>query len=204
MNRTIVFKLLYAVVILVGVGIVVTARRLLGLPTVWLIVVALLLFVPGRVQGYYWRDFFRGRRLLANGRADESIPYFQSFLQTLRDHPRLKRLIWLSWGMYSRDIEVMTLNNVGAARLCLGNLDAAEADLHAAIALDPAAPLPYVNMGRLRQARVQEAEANVLFVKARALGYKGSVVDKLIHVGGTTLARVEGRGIKRANGSSDV
>ena len=117
MNRTTRYKTLYLMAVLVLAAGVVAIMSTTGAYALTLVFASVVLLVPGRIQGYFWRDFFRGRRLLGRGNAQDAIPYFMGFLDELVARPWLKRLIWLSWGMHTRDIEVMTRINLGAALL---------------------------------------------------------------------------------------
>ncbi len=197
MNRTSRYKVFYAALIsslCAGVAIVVLST---DVHPMTLVLAAGVFLVPGRVQGYFWRDFFRGRRLLAEDRAAESITCFTRFLKQLAARPWLKKLIWLSWGIYTRDIAVMTQTNLGAARMRLGELDAAEDHLRAAMEHDAQAPLPWHNLGVILQVRGEVASAEEAFRKARALGYSAAVSDKLVHAMSEALARCEGRGVSK-------
>ncbi len=160
--------------------------------------VALLLLVPGRVQGVLWREFFRGRRLLADNDPQGAIGHFERFLSQLRDRPWLKHLIWLSWGTYTRDIEVMTLNNLGAAHLSLGDFEAARRSLDHGRELDPLSPLPYFNLALLEQVQGNPEQSTRLFERARDLGFTGATSDQLLSQAGVLLARIEGHGAKRS------
>ncbi len=174
MSRTARYKALYVASFLVLGTAVAVILLVTGAHPLMLVLAAAILLVPGRVQGHLWRDFFRGRRLLAEGRAGESVPYFTRFLDQLANRPWLKKLIWLSWGMYTRDIEVMARTNLGAAHMFLGEIEVAEN----------------------HKVRGEDASATEAFKKARALGYAGDVSDKFVRAVGEAFARFEGRGIK--------
>ena len=113
-----------------------------------LAVIVAACLVPGRVQGFYYRDLFSGRRLLDGGRPGEALACFERFLATLRAAPWRKHLLWLQFSVYTIDAEAMTLNNIGAAQIDLGRLDEAERSLEAAIAIDPAVSAPLLQSGR--------------------------------------------------------
>lgn len=197
MSRTAFYKLAYAGTVL---GVVALAGSVVanfggaGRTPVWAVaLMVVLLLLPGRVQGALWRDFFRGRRLLAHREHAASIPYFERFLARVRARPALKRAIWLSWGMYSRDIEAMTENNLGVAKLELGRWDEAEEHLKRAIAIDRAAPLPHYNLAMIFAARGMGPEAAQHLARAGELGYRDTTSDRLTRAAGELLARIEGR-----------
>ncbi|MGH0029196.1 MAG: tetratricopeptide repeat protein [Myxococcota bacterium] len=199
MNRTSRLKIAY-----------VAAIVCLGCASAWLIysmkppllvipLVALALLVPGRIQGFFWREFFRGRRLLADEDPRGAIAHLDRFLTQVRRRPWLKRLIWLSWGTYTRDIEVMTLNNLGAAHLALGDLGTARRALEEGRTLDPRSPLPYYNLALLEQVEGNAGESARLIERARDLGFEGATSDRLFAQAGELLARIEGHGAKRSS-----
>ena len=196
MSRTTRYKLLYVAVLalmIAGIGTWVLVRR----PPTWaLIVVGVLLLIPGRVAGHYWRDFFRGRVLFRRQPA-ASIPYFERFLETIQQRPRLKHLIWLMWGVYTRDVDVMTRNNLGAAYLQTGDLEQAQSYLESAVTLDPEAPLPYFNLALVAHLQGDSHWAAECLKTARNLGFKRAISDKLVTGAGEILAQIEGRPLRR-------
>jgi tetratricopeptide (TPR) repeat protein len=164
----------------------------------WVLTV-LVLLLPGRIAGHYFRDLFTGRRLMDARRFAEAISHFERFLERLQARPRLKRLIWLSAGIYTHDVEAMALNNIGAARLELGQLDQVESPLRRALAVDPDYPLPYVNLARLAVLRGDVDAALAASTAAKRLGYDGSRIDALIHRASGALAALEGDGKVRGD-----
>lgn len=159
-----------------------------------LIVAGVLLLLPGRVQGFVFRDHYRGRRLMATGQLESAVAHFERFLARLRAAPWKKRFIWLAWGFYSWDIEAMTLNNLGVALMGLGEWDAARDRNEEALRVDPKYPVPYFNLAVLAAAQGDEAHARELLARAEALGYARTPLDRVIHMGQSLLAHVEGRG----------
>jgi len=94
--------------------------------------------------------------------------------------------------MYTRDIEVMTVGNLGAAWLDLGKYDLAEEFFREAISLDPEGPTAYYNLGQLATMRGEFDQAEEYLLKARKLGYSRGAVDKMIAKVGQLLADYEG------------
>jgi tetratricopeptide (TPR) repeat protein len=152
-------------------------------PLIVQLCLAALLLVPGRLQGYLWRDLFLGRRFFDIGDFQRSIQHSQIFLSTLEKKPWLRGLWWLSWSMYTRDAKAMTLNNLGAAQLNSGQLEAAKTALDEALQIDPAYPMPHLNLALLFKVRGQEEEANFHQQRARELGLHGDKVDRLVQSG---------------------
>ena len=87
----------------------------------------------------------------------------------------------------------MVRNNIGACHVNSGRLDAAEAELKAAWALDGQYPIPVFNLAILARARGQDDEAERLRATAARLGYRAATRDRLIAAGGRVLAAIEGR-----------
>lgn len=196
MSRTTRYTLLYGITIVAVAGLVISIVLRTRRPDAWLVIAVVLLLSPSRIAGIAWRDFFRGRRLMRMGRADEAVPFFERFLEQVRRRPSLKHFIWLVWGVYTRDIEVMTLNNLGVIRL--GRLELAEAErfFNEAWRLDPQYPFAPYNLAAVRVLQKDTAAAAQLLERSAELGYRRTSVDRLIHQLGGLLAAVEGRPIK--------
>ena len=195
MNRTAKYKLLYCSALILLLAAAVLAAVLLGGGAYAWVVVVVLLLVPGRIQGHYYRELFTARKLLDEGRYAESIPYGERFLAQARSSPWIKRLIWLSWTVYTPDAEAMALNNLGAAHLELGRFDRAASAFEDALVLDPEYAIAYYNLALLRAAQDDECGAAKLLRRAQDLGYRRTNVDQLIGQAQSLLARLEGRGV---------
>ena len=194
MNRTLWYKLAY-VGATVGLGVVtLVIWRGFGYSSEALVVIVLLLLIPGRLQGYLWRDLYRGRRLISTGQWQKGEEHLERFLTQIRNRPWLKRLMGLSWSFHTWNVEALTRNNLGAIRLELADLAAAEKELRAACELDPKYPVPYFNLAILARMRGNIEESEKLLSRARALGYTGGTSDQLAQLAAEALARVEGRG----------
>lgn len=202
MTRTARLKVGYVAAILAVFAAVVTLLVWVSGPLGFFLA-ALLTILPGRLQGVFYRDFFRGRRLLASGNAEAAIPEFERFLETIRARPALKKLVWLQWAVYSPDVEVMTLNNLGAAQYRMGELDVAEGYLREALRLDPAYPIAYYNLALIAAERDDVAEAERMMGEAHRLGYTRGTLDQVLGRAGDALARLEGRDRTRAGGPAN-
>ena len=156
-----------------------------------LIVIALI--IPGRILGYFWRDLLVGLRLLNAKQFEESARYSQQFLSELAKRAWIKNLTWLGSGTYSRDPEALALNNLGAAEMCLGRFEAAEAHLRQSIRVDGENPLPYFNLGQLRLILDDSAQANEYLREAHSRGYVGGFSDVLIRSAQGRFAYTDGR-----------
>lgn len=195
MTRTARYKRAYVFTLAALSALVLAAAFFTRRPVPVLAGAALVFLVPGRLQGWLWRDFFRGRRLLSLGRPEEAIVLFERFLETLKLHPGRRRAIWLAGSAYTRDVEAMTWNNLGVARMLLERYDEAEANFHEALRLDGLYPLPHAGLADVAMRRDRAEEARRHGEQAVALGYRGGRMDRLLQSLGSGYARALGRGI---------
>jgi len=196
MNRTLVLKLAYPLLVVLGI---VALTRVLGgveaeadrLKLAAVLVVALLL--PGRLSGWLFRDLYRSRAAFARGEFEQAARFAEAEAMRLKKNPKLKPLLWLTWSIYTTDVEAMTLNNLGAAQMMRGNVDAAKWAFETALKLDARYPMPYFNLAILAGARGDEAAAKSHAAQATRLGYTGGGSDRAVQMGQELLARLEGR-----------
>lgn len=192
MSRTSSYKLLYIVLLVSLTSLVVWLSIRNSRVVSFLAAIACL--IPGRAQGWMWREFFRGQRLFANREWTAAQAEFESFLARLNRQPWLRQGIWLGWAVYTRNIEAMTWNNLGALMMNSGESSAAETALHNALSLDRLYPLPYWNLAVLRSIENRPDEAAEFAAEAQRLGYTGGTSDRLVREGAELLAQIEGRG----------
>jgi Tfp pilus assembly protein PilF len=185
MNRTTKNKLFYA--LMVGVLLVVLLASAFSIMYAFpgnalLIAGALILIfiIPGRIQSYYWYEYFEGQSLQSKGKPLEALVHFEKFLKIIRERPGLKRLIWLSGVSYTRNIEVLTLNNMAICYLSSQNLEKAERALQEAIQLDPDSPLPYYNLSLVYQEQGRGELATNNLEKAKVLGYRRASIARAL------------------------
>lgn len=193
MTRTTRYKLRYAATFAALTASVLLALWIVGLSTPAVIIATLLLLIPGRIQGHYYRDLFAGRRAMEAGDVEGSMVYTERFLTTIRKKPGLKSLIWLGGVIYTADPEAMALNNLGAAHLESARLGAAESAFRAALDADPLYPIPLTNLAVIREAGGDRAGAEDCLRQAAAYGYTKTALDRIVHRAGALLSRVEGR-----------
>jgi tetratricopeptide (TPR) repeat protein len=194
LSRVTRYKIGYVIALVILAGVVLTAARA-GNSEPWVVVtIVAVLLLPGRVQGLLFRDLFRGRRDLDRNSAESALGHFSSFLSTIRAQPWRKPALWLSWSIYTPDVEAMTQNNIGAAQLNLGNLDSAEAALNTALSLDPQYPLPHANLALVAALRADPSAVERHLEAARKLGYKGAALDRFVSKTQSVLAAVESHG----------
>jgi tetratricopeptide (TPR) repeat protein len=199
MTRTERYKIQYFASIAGYAAIVAVLLWQFGLQPITIIVVALLLFVPGRVQGFLWRDLYTGRRLLESGSFSSSLSASERFVQLAKSRPWLRKLWWLQGAIYTRDPVAMAQNNIGAAHLELKQFDEAKRAFSDAISLDAEYAVPHFNLAMIAGLEEDEAEKEHRLNRAAALGYSQSVIDNFVKNAGSILARFEGASKGRPN-----
>ncbi len=196
MTRTTRYKTIQGGALIALVGLVFLIAYLSDWNGYVVLVTALVLFVPGRIQGRYYRDLHHGRKALEVGDCAASVRYTTAFLDAIRTRPALKKLLWLSGAIYTPDAEAMALNNIGSAHLPCGRFDEAEAAFASALHVDPLYPLPFFNLAILSQVRGDEVESARLLGEAQRLGYTRGSLDQVIHRAQAILSHVEGRDVE--------
>jgi len=171
-------RTLSLVIIILTLGIV----TFIGIRFGWIytIIIGVIFLVPGRFQNYYYRDFYSARKLLISKNFEESIELFNKFLEYVQSNPKIKILDYLSLGIYTRDIEAMTYNNIGVGLLHLSNCYESEEHYKKAIAIDPAYPLPHYNLAIVWIIKNDNVTAKKHFKVSEQLGFKGSSFDKFV------------------------
>lgn len=194
MSRTSRYKAGYVAAFVSLALLCVAALYFTGWSKVTGIVLVLALLLPGRLQGVFFRDLFRGRRELDQGNPAAALPRFERFLATIRAMPWRRHLLWLSWSLYTPSVEAMTLNNIGSAHFALGENDSADIAWRAALARDPLYPIPYSNLALLAAARGDSTAAEELLASAKALGYSRGSLDRVVQQVQSLLAKSEAHG----------
>jgi tetratricopeptide (TPR) repeat protein len=184
MTRTANYRLKFWLIIIGGIllftAIIIAMSFVLPMFGGQIIILALaLLFIPGRFHKRAWGSYFEGQKLQAQGKHLEAVAKFNTFISELHARPSLKKYIWLTNWVYSKDIEVLAFNNMGVSLLWLNNLEETESALKKAIELDPESPLPYYNLSLVYHTKGEIKEAVEALAKAEALGYKRSSIKSL-------------------------
>jgi tetratricopeptide (TPR) repeat protein len=199
MTRPTGLKILYGVAIVLMIAVALAILKASKFSPTAVVLLALLLLIPGRINGHFWRHFYTGRRMMDSGWNDDAIKEFEEFLTSIRENPALKHLIWFVWGFYTRDVEAMTQNNIGAVLIREGNLDQAENRLAQAIRIDDRYPIPHYNMALIGELRGDREAAVESLSTAQALGYRQTSIDEIANKAATILATIEGRRKKRSD-----
>ena len=195
MTRTTLFKAHYFGMFCLAGALALGVLTYFRFSAISIVIVFVAMLIPGRVLGFYWRDLLRGLRLLNVRQFAESKRHSELFLEKVRSQPWIKHLVWLGSSTYSLDPEVLALNNLGAAELKLGELEAAKLHLTQAIQLDGKCPLPFFNLGILHSNLADPEEAVRCFEEAARLGYANELSDKLVRASQTRFANTDGAGL---------
>lgn len=137
-------------------------------------------FALGRGVAWLNRDLLRPRRLFAQERFEEAEAAADRAVARYRAAPWRARFAYLLLSFDGWDALALALNLRGAARMRLGRLDAAEADLRAAAAQDPGYAKPLHSLGVIAAARGEAAAAERCFAEAARLGFRATRTDRLI------------------------
>jgi hypothetical protein len=182
MTRTDALKAIYLLrvgaIVLVGVTGGTATRNGHFALAVGLGVLLLVLLFSGQVQARFWSELLAGLHWLGQRDYALSKAYSERFLGQLRERPWLRHLMWLGTSSYSLRVEALALNNLGAAEIGLGEMEAARAHLTEGLALDPKCPLFYRNMGVLALRTGSDAEP--WLQKAVALGLNRGWSDRWV------------------------
>jgi tetratricopeptide (TPR) repeat protein len=136
----------------------------------------------------------RGLRLLNAKEFAASKQCSERFLVQIRAEPWRKHLIWLVTSAYSRDPEVLALNNLEGAEVQLGEWQSARKHLNHAIELDPVCPLPYYNIAVMLDAAGDVAQATQWFGEAKRRGFTHGRSDRYFMAAQARYAEIDGRG----------
>jgi len=170
MTRADKSRLLYALGLLLAGGIGLAGGWYFSFRPSAMIVIALLVFIPGRVPALLWPEFYAGQRALQLGDRERARASFIAFVEKVRARSWLKRLMYVKWGIHTRDIEAMSLNNIGTTFAEKGELQQAVGWYEATLAVDPDYGVAYANLAVIGYACGDEAEATRLLNFAHARG----------------------------------
>jgi tetratricopeptide (TPR) repeat protein len=161
----------------------------------WITVPIVLLVIPGRILAYFWDDLLQGLRLLNEKNFEESIRHTEKFLAALERRPWIRHAIWLGTSSYSRNPKSLAYNNLGAAELSLGRLEAARTHLHDAIREDDLNPLPFHNLSLVANKEGNQEEAILMRAAAAARGLTFGKSDQIVMASQKRVAARSGNAI---------
>ena len=172
MNRTTRLKVLYVVVALSLVGATILFTVRVYPERLWLggLLCALVLLLPGRLQGAVFRPFFEAARLQRTGQVEEALTHYQEFLADVKKRPWKKACLWLAWTVYTTDLCAMIHNNIAACHLMMGNWADARDACEEALRLDPLYPLPHLSLATIAAVDDEQNAVERHLRKAEKLG----------------------------------
>lgn len=174
------YNLAYLVSVLVLFGLSLVAGSYYKKPAIPVLGLVVIFLIPGAIQGFFWHEFFLGRRLVRLGQLKEAKEHFEKFLEQTGTHHWMKKLIHLRWAAYTGDIEAMAWSNLGVIHINRGEVDQAQTAFEKATMLDPSYPIPYFNLSLIALINDRETEARDLWQKAWDLGYRKGDFDQMI------------------------
>lgn len=192
MSRTRRYMIGYIAVLVAAAGLVALLVTYVH-STAVLIAIAVAALVPGRIGAVALRDLFASRSLAAQRRYQEAAIAAERFLETVRRQPWRRHFIYFFFGIYTWDVEAMALNNLGVARMHLGDLDQADAALAAALDRDGDYPIPYFNRAMIARVRGRTEESDALLAAAKKRGYSGDRIDRIVSEVSEAYARLQAR-----------
>lgn len=192
-RRTTKYKIGYSLTAVTLAGAVLFIYFLSDHSFVSLLVIAGVLFIPGRIQGMLFREHFNGRRLMTQGKFEAAKKHFEIFLEALDNKNWLKHGVWLSGFIYTKSIKAMTLNNIGVCNLELGNIDEARTKFESAVKIDAEYSIPYFNLSIISELAGDRNSSIQQLNKSIELGYAQTNIDQVINKAQEIYANIEGR-----------
>lgn len=192
MTRTHRYMVIYIAALVAAVGLVALLLAYVQNFGV-LIAIAVAALVPGRAGAVALRDLFRSRSLAAEDRYQEAAVAAERFLETVRRQPWRRHFIYFFFGFYTWDVEAMALNNLGVARMHLGDLDQADTALAAALDRDRDYPIPYFNRAMIAYVRERTEEGNALLAAAKQRGFADDRIVRIVAQVSEAYARFQAR-----------
>jgi tetratricopeptide (TPR) repeat protein len=176
------YNLLYLVFILVVFGLSLLIGIYFGKPAIGIMGLFVVILFPGAIQGLLWHEFYLGRRLVSMGQLQEARVHFEKFLDKIRIHRWMKKLIHLRWAAYTGDIEAMTWSNLGLIHINRGEVDQAESAFEKASEIDPSYPVPCFNLSLIALIKGRDADARDLWQRAGDLGYRKVDFNQMVNL----------------------
>lgn len=151
-------------------------------PPLWLLLLLAALWLGASwMKRRQYATFFRGLHLLNQQQFQAAETMFLAFLEQLRQRPHLKKQaqFWY-YGAYTPNMEAMTLNNLGVAKMAQGKRDEAAEYFEQALKTDEKYPKPHHNLAVLAASGGDTELARHHFQKAVELGYDGESFDQFL------------------------
>lgn len=122
--------------------------------------------------------FFKiARKLHKNGRYEEAITMFLTFIKEIKEDPEKEETTVLHFGLYTNSVVAMSYNNIGAGCIELGYFNKAIESLERSIEVDADYAIPYFNLAVIATVRGEDDKVNRYIERMHALGYKISMEE---------------------------
>lgn len=154
----------------------------LFMDNLWVLIATLIAFAAlSRIPVYLWGPFYAGQRLLRKGNHLEALQRFERFARELKNRPDLRRVFWLTFApkIYTHDIEVINLINIGICYLMINRPERAKESFEAARLLDEESPMPYYHLALVQADRGDPAGMEQYLAQAEQLGFPRKKCDGL-------------------------
>ncbi|MCO7223531.1 tetratricopeptide repeat protein [Pleionea sp. CnH1-48] len=194
MTRTTRYKIIYFSAIVILMVVAIYLYHAFDRNFVVLLAIVGVALIPGRAQGILLREHFKGRQLMTQGEYQEAKECFDNFSRKLSNKSWLKHTIWLGGFVYTKDIEAMTLNNIGVCNLELGDVENAREMFNGALEIDVDYPIPYFNLSIISELDGNRSQSEEFLNKSIELGYAQTTADQVIHKAQEIYAIIESRG----------
>lgn len=137
-----------------------------------ILAVQLLIIWHNRKQKENLKNFNIARKLHKQGRYNEAITMFLTYLKEVKARPDQGKTTLLNFGVYTNSSIAMSYNNIGAACIEMGYYQKAIESLERAIEVDGEYAIPYYNLAIVATIRGNDELFNRYMSKISALGYK--------------------------------
>lgn len=140
-----------------------------------ILAIQLLIIWHNRKQKEHLKNFNIARKLYKQGRYNEAISMFLTYLKEVKDTPDQAKTTLLNFGVYTTSSIAMSYNNIGASCMEMGYYQKATESLERAIEVDEAYAIPYYNLAIVATIRGHDELLNRYMSKMTALGYKATL-----------------------------
>ncbi len=162
MKRVIVNKLIYLVLICIGVLLAIKDMYyIIAIPVImWLL-----------VERVYWKTFYDGKKMLYKKQFKSAAGKFEVFLKELEEKPWLNNLKMFNIGIYTHNLQAQCYNNIGICYLESKSYKKATNYFNKAIELDDIFCIPYYNLAIIKLIHDNEVEAEDYLLQSIKRGY---------------------------------
>lgn len=170
MKRVVVNRLIYLVLICIGVFLAIKDMYyIIAIPVIaWLL-----------VERVYWKTFYDGKKMLYKKQFKSAADKFETFLKELEDKPWLNNLKMFNIGIYTHNLQAQCYNNIGICYLESKSYKKATNYFNKAIELDDLFCIPYYNIAIIKLIHDNEEEARGYLLQSIKRGYNKVKLEQL-------------------------